>query len=387
MLTPLSCVGLPGSESREVRRHEHADRGRPHGPERAGPGDDSGAESFPVTIRVDAGRTRGALAPIWRFFGADEPNYATMKDGRKLLGELGELAPQRRLLPRPQPPDHRRRHARPQVGHHQRLHRGRRGRPDLRLDDRRPHLRHLPRARRAALRRDRLHAQGAVDEARAVPARVEAGPALRRHLHRLGLSAEGLRQVGRARLPVGEALRREVRPRPRSRPGTGRSGTSPTSATGRARPRSSASSTTTPSTPCAARLPTARVGGPDMAGTGGDSRATSSSTACAAPTTPPAGRARRSTSSPSTPRAAPSTWTATCAWASPTSSPRSTRASRIDRVVPGAEADADRHRRVRPRGLRRLPGAAARPIATARCTRATPRRASPASTTWPRSTA
>jgi xylan 1,4-beta-xylosidase len=51
------------------------------------------AESFPVTIRVDAGRTRGLLAPIWRFFGADEPNYAHMKDGRKLLGTLGELEP------------------------------------------------------------------------------------------------------------------------------------------------------------------------------------------------------------------------------------------------------------------------------------------------------
>jgi xylan 1,4-beta-xylosidase len=49
--------------------------------------------SFPVTIRVDAGRPLGELAPIWRFFGADEPNYATMKDGRKLLSALGELKP------------------------------------------------------------------------------------------------------------------------------------------------------------------------------------------------------------------------------------------------------------------------------------------------------
>jgi xylan 1,4-beta-xylosidase len=49
--------------------------------------------SFPVTIRVDAARGLGELKPIWRFFGADEPNYATMKDGRKLLGELGALRP------------------------------------------------------------------------------------------------------------------------------------------------------------------------------------------------------------------------------------------------------------------------------------------------------
>ncbi len=47
--------------------------------------------SFPVTITVDAGRPQGELKPIWRFFGADEPNYATMKDGRKLLAELGRL--------------------------------------------------------------------------------------------------------------------------------------------------------------------------------------------------------------------------------------------------------------------------------------------------------
>ncbi|HEY4245987.1 MAG TPA: beta-xylosidase [Lacunisphaera sp.] len=49
--------------------------------------------AFPVTIQVDATQSLGDLKPIWRFFGADEPNYATMKDGRKLIGELGELKP------------------------------------------------------------------------------------------------------------------------------------------------------------------------------------------------------------------------------------------------------------------------------------------------------
>ena len=54
----------------------------------------SGAEgAFPVTIKVDAARPQDELVPIWRFFGADEPNYATMKDGRKLLAELGQLGP------------------------------------------------------------------------------------------------------------------------------------------------------------------------------------------------------------------------------------------------------------------------------------------------------
>ncbi len=50
-------------------------------------------DSFPVRIRVDAAATRGELKPIWRFFGADEPNYAYMKHGKKLLAELGALRP------------------------------------------------------------------------------------------------------------------------------------------------------------------------------------------------------------------------------------------------------------------------------------------------------
>ncbi len=49
--------------------------------------------SFPVNIRVNAAKSLGELKPIWRFFGADEPNYATMKNGSKLLGELGALKP------------------------------------------------------------------------------------------------------------------------------------------------------------------------------------------------------------------------------------------------------------------------------------------------------
>ncbi len=48
-------------------------------------------EAFPVTITVDAAKPIGELTPIWRFFGADEPNYAYMKDGKKLLAELGQL--------------------------------------------------------------------------------------------------------------------------------------------------------------------------------------------------------------------------------------------------------------------------------------------------------
>jgi xylan 1,4-beta-xylosidase len=50
--------------------------------------------AFPVSVRVDASRDVGEMKPIWRFFGADEPNYATMMDGRRLLSELGGLRPQ-----------------------------------------------------------------------------------------------------------------------------------------------------------------------------------------------------------------------------------------------------------------------------------------------------
>lgn len=49
--------------------------------------------SFPANISVDASKPTGEWKPIWRFFGADEPNYATMPDGKLLLGELGELKP------------------------------------------------------------------------------------------------------------------------------------------------------------------------------------------------------------------------------------------------------------------------------------------------------
>jgi xylan 1,4-beta-xylosidase len=49
--------------------------------------------AFPVAISVDASQAKGELHPIWRFFGCDEPNYACMKDGTKLIAELGSLLP------------------------------------------------------------------------------------------------------------------------------------------------------------------------------------------------------------------------------------------------------------------------------------------------------
>ena len=62
---------------------------------RAAPPQETVGTNFPVRITVDATRSKGELTPIWRFFGADEPNYATMPNGEKLIGELGALAPDR----------------------------------------------------------------------------------------------------------------------------------------------------------------------------------------------------------------------------------------------------------------------------------------------------
>ena len=53
--------------------------------------EEASSSSFPVRIRIDAAKPGGPLKPIWRFFGADEPNYAYMRHGNELLGELGAL--------------------------------------------------------------------------------------------------------------------------------------------------------------------------------------------------------------------------------------------------------------------------------------------------------
>ncbi|KAH8818982.1 family 39 glycoside hydrolase [Xylogone sp. PMI_703] len=47
--------------------------------------------SFPVSISVHVDQKLKPLHPIYRFFGADEPNYAYMKDGKKLISKLGKL--------------------------------------------------------------------------------------------------------------------------------------------------------------------------------------------------------------------------------------------------------------------------------------------------------
>ncbi len=49
---------------------------------------------FPVAIHVDASKPLGGMTPVWRFFGHDEPNYTYMPDGEKLLGQLAGLGPE-----------------------------------------------------------------------------------------------------------------------------------------------------------------------------------------------------------------------------------------------------------------------------------------------------
>ena len=51
------------------------------------------AQDKAVNITVDMNKEIGQLNPIWAWFGYDEPNYTYMKNGKKLLGELAELSP------------------------------------------------------------------------------------------------------------------------------------------------------------------------------------------------------------------------------------------------------------------------------------------------------
>jgi xylan 1,4-beta-xylosidase len=44
-------------------------------------------------INVDLNKEIGEMHPFWAWFGADEPNYAYMRDGKKLLSELSAMSP------------------------------------------------------------------------------------------------------------------------------------------------------------------------------------------------------------------------------------------------------------------------------------------------------
>jgi xylan 1,4-beta-xylosidase len=46
-----------------------------------------------IEINVELSEPIGEMRPFWSYFGYDEPNYTTQKDGQKLLTELKELSP------------------------------------------------------------------------------------------------------------------------------------------------------------------------------------------------------------------------------------------------------------------------------------------------------
>ncbi|GAB4029418.1 GH39 family glycosyl hydrolase [Spirosoma gilvum] len=50
------------------------------------------SQTQPITIGVDLRADKGPLKPIWAWFGYDEPNYTYMKDGKKLLTEISQLS-------------------------------------------------------------------------------------------------------------------------------------------------------------------------------------------------------------------------------------------------------------------------------------------------------
>src|SRR5215213_5833837 len=44
-------------------------------------------------IKINLGKETGNMDPVWAWFGYDEPNYTYMKDGKKLLAEIAALSP------------------------------------------------------------------------------------------------------------------------------------------------------------------------------------------------------------------------------------------------------------------------------------------------------
>ena len=360
----------------------------------------------PVTIRVDTTVTRGPMYPFWAWFGHDEPNYTYTPNGMKLLSALQELSPVpvfmrvHNLLTSGDG-----KHAL-KWGSTNVYTEDADGQARLRLDDPRSHRRHLPGARHEAVRAARLHARGVVVGAagRAVPALLEAGRSVQRHLHRLDLRAEGLPEVGGALLSGDAALRREVRPRARSRAGGSSSGTSPTSATGAARsgparPRRSAGGAE--GADAARRVQQAlRLHGrgrAPRAADGADRR--------------PGGDRRRAGDAAHVPAAhvgghqlrdrqdrhaarphhlprqgQPDVRREPRAHGRGQSAPQHRQPLRGRQGVPDVREDADRHRRVRSRrlrGVRRDATIRRTAIATARCSRPTRRCRSRARTSWP----
>ena len=206
---------------------------------------------------------------------------------------------------------------------------------------------------------------------------------VRRDLHGLGVPAEGLRRSGVSSRTSGRSTASRSTGARKWSSGTGRPGTRPTSATGAARRRSSASCTTTPIDGVRRALPTARVGGPDTAGSGGQwmrdflEHQLRGKNFATGQTGTPIDFVSFHAQGPARLRRRPRPH-------GDLESARDHRRRVPDRrVVSGAEVEADRHRRIR--SGRAAPPARARSCSTAtrRCIRATRPRASRGSTISP----
>ena len=208
--------------------------------------------------------------PIWRFFGADEPNYATMPHGEKLLGELGKLKPDAVFF---------RTHNLLTSGD---------GTPALKWGS------------TGAYREDesgnaiydwtildeifdtyRAHGVRPYVQIGFMPQDLSIEPEPYQHewnatdpyeqdFHRLGVSAEELRKVVGARLPVGEALPRAVRRRGSRHLVLGDVERGEHSVLAGHAGGISQAARLSPSPACGGRFRNAKVGGPDVAGSGGD---------------------------------------------------------------------------------------------------------------------
>ena len=156
-----------------------------------------------VVIRVDAAARQGPLKPITSYFGYDEPNYTYMKYGAKLVGELAGSALFRSISATHHLLCTGDGTPRPEWGSTNAYTEDSSGKPIYdwtivdRIFDTYVHAApsHLSKSascrKRSPLSLNRTPPNGARTRQR----------------HGLVLSAQGLREVGRARLPVGAALR------------------------------------------------------------------------------------------------------------------------------------------------------------------------------------
>ena len=164
-----------------------------------------------VAIRVDANTIKGPMTPMWAFFGYDEPNYTYTMNGQRLLEELALASPVPVF-----------------VRTHNLLTSGD-GTPALKWGSTNAYTEDAAgnpkydwtivdrivdtyvQRKMKPLMEIGFMPEGSLDEAAAVQARVGAGSRIRPHLHRVGVPAEGLRQMGTARLRVGPSQRRAIR--------------------------------------------------------------------------------------------------------------------------------------------------------------------------------